>query len=197
MSLRSPFARRVRLAFREAGLKYEEKAVDVLKPTAELLEKNPLARVPTLVLKSGQVLVDSTAILDAFYTVHPSPLYSGPIETRARIQQWSALALGVAEKTVEYYFETLRPEASRDDELFAEIAGIVDRVLARAEAALSSSETLLPGGLTQADLDLGTALRYLCLRRSSDWRGRYKHCSQYLERLEKRPTFQATHPPDA
>lgn len=197
MSLRSPFARRVRLAFREAGLRYEEKQIDVLKPTAELFEKNPLARVPVVLLKGGGMLVDSGAILDAFYEVQPSKLFSGSLEQRTEIKQWSTLAVGLAEKTVEYFFETLRPEASRDPELIAEITGIIERVLARAEKVLSSRDSLLTTGLTQADLDLGTALRYLCVRHSSDWRSKYTACSRYLERLEDRPSFQATVPPPA
>jgi glutathione S-transferase len=197
MSPRSPFARRVRLAFHEAGLDYQERAVDVLKPTAELFEKNPIARVPVLILKSGQALVESGAILDAFYEVHESPLFSGALELRTMIKQWSVLAAGVCEKIVEYYFETLRPESSRDPEVFAEIAGIVDRVLARAEPVLSQGKTLFPHGLTQADLDLGAALRYHCLRRGSEWRKKFPACSSYLDELEKRPSFKATHPPDA
>jgi glutathione S-transferase len=197
ISARSPFARRVRLAFREAGLKYTEKTVDVLKPTPELLELNPLSRVPTLLFKSGGVLVDSSVILESFYEWRPSPLFQGSTATRAELRCWSALACGMAEKTVEYFFETQRPEASRDPELLSEVAGIVERVLGRIEAALATRETIMPQGFSQADLDVGTALRYLCVRRSSDWRESHPRASKYLDRLEARPSFQGTVPPAA
>ena len=41
ISLRSPFARRVRLAFIEHGVRYHEVVEDVFKPSAVLIEANP------------------------------------------------------------------------------------------------------------------------------------------------------------
>jgi glutathione S-transferase len=196
ISARSPFARRVRLAFREAGIRHSERVVDVLKPTAELLERNPLARIPVVELRNGRVLIESQLILNLMYEAQPSPLLPEG-EARIDVLQWGALAAGVAEKTVEYFFEILRPEAHRDPELIREIEGIINRVLGRLEAAIGSRPWIVGPEITQADLDLGTMLRYLCLRHSSAWRKTHPNCSRYLESLESRPSFRETHPPDA
>lgn len=199
ISARSPFARRVRLAFLENHVRFEERLIDVLRPTAELLEKNPLARVPTLVLRTGESLMDSNAILGLFYGVGARKLSPRSITDRLQVERWSVLAAGVCEKIVEFYFEGLRPEASRDPELLQEIDSIVHRVLSRLESFLegeaSGRQTVLEAGLSQADLDLGVMLAYLTLRYPLDWAARYPYCSRYLASLDERPSFVATRPP--
>src|SRR5438105_2764330 len=120
ISARSPFARRVRLAFLEHGVGFEEIVLDVLKPQPELWAKNPLGRVPTLILRDGQVLWDSNFILQAFYEGRSSRLMPQDRFARMECLKWSTLAAGLCEKLVEYYLEALRPEPARDPEMIAE-----------------------------------------------------------------------------
>lgn len=196
VSARSPFARRVRLALLEHGVRFEEKVLDVFKPNPELIALNPLARVPTMRFADGSVLVESEKILETFYRAHPkSPLLPLDEAERVTAHFWSAMALGLCEKTVEYYMETLRPESARDAELLSEIRDIATRVIERFDSFLSDRETILPGRVTQADLDMGTALAYFSLRYSAQWKSRYTHASDFLHRLDERPSFQATRPP--
>jgi glutathione S-transferase len=57
---------KVRLALDQLGLKYEWRAVDIMKQetrTAEFLLKNPNGRVPLLELEDGKFLAESNAIL--------------------------------------------------------------------------------------------------------------------------------------
>ncbi|MGK5084371.1 glutathione S-transferase family protein [Bdellovibrionota bacterium FG-1] len=196
VSARSPFARRVRLAFRENGIHYEEKIIDVFKPNSELIALNPLARVPTIQLQSGDVLLESEKILQFLYDSLPnSPLQPQGVVEAVQGAHWSAIAVGLCEKTVEYYMETLRPQDARDSELFAEIRDIATRVLERFDGFIEGRETVLPGRVTQVDLDLGAALTYFSLRYSPQWQTRYSHVARYLRHLEERPSFQVTRPP--
>ncbi len=198
ISARSPFARRVRLAFREHALAYDEKILDVFKPTPELIALNPLCRVPTLKLASGDVLIDSEKILQSFYLSHSeSSLLPKSREDWLLASHWSAIATGLCEKTVEYYFETLRPESARDAEAVEEVRQIAQRTLERFNEAIGERETILSSGLSQADLDMGAALAYLSLRYSSQWKSRYTRAGAYLSRLESRASFQETKPPAA
>lgn len=200
MSLRSPFARRVRLALLENGVSFKEVVCDVFHPTEELLRVNPLARVPAVKLASGDVIIDSNYILNLFYKDSNSELYP---ETQEQLQQmlyWSSLAVGLAEKVVEFYLETLRPAEKRDEEIFSEYRAIKTRVIAQLEKHLSEKERV-PGGaifiaqkLTQADLDFGTALTYLSLRDSTKWRDEAPTCASYLDQLEAREHFRKTKP---
>lgn len=200
ISARSPFARRVRIAFMEHGVAFEEKVLDVFQPQPALWRANPLARVPALQARDGSVLADSSLILETFYEEVQSPFMPAEPAIRREIHRWQAIALGVMEKTVEYYLETLRAKAHQDPEIFAEVGGACDRCLKLLESSLSGDFLVENGGQpTQADFDIGAALAYLRLRHSSyesaDWPARYPRCASLLQRLELRPAFAKTAPP--
>ncbi len=196
---RSPFARRVRLAFLEAGLNFREQACDIFHPSAELLGLNPVARVPIVQLKTGEVLIESHLILQSFYEHTESPLrWDSPEEKLAGLF-WSGAATGLAEKVVEFYLDTLRPQNIRDSELAEELSAMIARIFGRLDKQLASGpkDWICGKRMTQADLDMGSALTYLCLRYTSEWKNRYQHVAAYLGRLEERPSFQKTVPPAA
>jgi glutathione S-transferase len=198
ISARSPFARRTRLALLEHGIRFEETVLDVFKPNPELFAVNPLARVPALRLKTGEVLIESAKILELIYRLNPKSPLAPTNETEwITASFWSGNAAGLMEKTVEYFLETLRPEASRDEELFNEVRDIATRVFERFELFIGERETIVLGRLTQADLDMGAALAYFSLRYSTQWKNRFTKVDAYLRRLEERPSFQSTRPPAA
>jgi glutathione S-transferase len=144
------------------------------------------------------VAVDSEKILELFYRSRPdSPLLAPKASDRLTVHFWSAMALGLCEKTVEYYLETLRPEEARDTELLTEIREVATRVIERFDSFIGVRETIIQGRLTQADLDMGAALAYFSLRYSAQWQSRYTHASDFLRRLDERPSFQKTRPPAA
>src|SRR5260370_9846355 len=60
----SPFVRRVAIARRLYGLWFEARPWSTFGDGEKIAAYNPLRRVPTLVLGSGEVLIESTAILD-------------------------------------------------------------------------------------------------------------------------------------
>jgi glutathione S-transferase len=206
ISARSPFARRVRLALLEHGLPYDERVLDVFRPPAELFALNPLGRVPVIRLRNGAVFFESEKILELIYRAHPaSPLRPATLEDEATAEYWGALALGICEKTVEYFLNTLKPGPARDLELEAEIEGLLTRSLGRFDAYVSHAgqgdgrsavrETIVPGRLTQADLDMGTALAYLTLRHPLPWQKLYPSVSSYFEKIDGRDSMRKTRPP--
>jgi glutathione S-transferase len=60
----SPFVRRVAIALRLYGMAYEHRPWSTFGDADRIAPFNPLRRVPTLVLDNGEVLIESTAILD-------------------------------------------------------------------------------------------------------------------------------------
>jgi glutathione S-transferase len=60
----SPFVRRVAIALRLYGLAFEHKPWSTFGDADTIAPYNPVRRVPTLVLDDGEVLIESTAILD-------------------------------------------------------------------------------------------------------------------------------------
>ena len=69
----SPFVRRVGIALRLYDLPFEHRPWSTFGDADKIAPYNPLRRVPTLVLDDGEVLIESTAILDHLdETVGPS-----------------------------------------------------------------------------------------------------------------------------
>ena len=60
----SPFVRRVAIALRLYGMPFEHRPWSTFGDADKIAPYNPLRRVPTLVLDSGEALIESTAILD-------------------------------------------------------------------------------------------------------------------------------------
>jgi glutathione S-transferase len=60
----SPFVRRVGIALRLYDLPFEHRPWSTFGDADKIAPYNPLRRVPTLLLDDGEVLIESTAILD-------------------------------------------------------------------------------------------------------------------------------------
>jgi len=60
----SPFVRRVAIALRLYGIAFEHRPWSTFGDAEKIAPYNPLRRVPTLVLDSGEALIESAMILD-------------------------------------------------------------------------------------------------------------------------------------
>jgi len=98
----SPFVRRTAIALTLYGMPFEQKPWSVFGDAGKVAQYNPLIRVPTLVLDSGEVLIESAMILDyldeeagaAKRMMAPA----GP--ARRQAQKVCALAAGLGEQVV-------------------------------------------------------------------------------------------------
>jgi glutathione S-transferase len=96
----SPYVRRVAVSLRLLGIAYAHDTRSVFGDFDAMRKTNPLGRIPSLVLDSGEVLIDSAAILDHIdETVGPARALV-PIrgEARRACLQRIALASGGIEK---------------------------------------------------------------------------------------------------
>jgi glutathione S-transferase len=62
--LESPFVRRVAVTAQYLGLPYELRQISIIREYDAFRKINPLVKAPTLVCDDGQILVDSTLIID-------------------------------------------------------------------------------------------------------------------------------------
>src|SRR5260370_35010492 len=60
----SPFVRRVAVTLHLYGMPFTRNTLSVFSDAGEMARINPLVRIPSLVLDSGETLIDSAAILD-------------------------------------------------------------------------------------------------------------------------------------
>ena len=109
----SPFVRRVAIALRLYGMPFEHRPWSTFGDGDKIAPYNPLRRVPTLVLDSGEALIESSAILDYLDDlVGPEKaMMAARGDVRRRQFRISALGSGLADKGVSLLYErVLRKE---------------------------------------------------------------------------------------
>jgi glutathione S-transferase len=103
----SPFVRRVGIAMALYGMKFEHKPWSTFSDVDKLRPYNPLTRVPTLVIDTGEVLIESHMIIDYLDgIVGPErAMFPGQEPLRHQMLKVAALATGCADKAVSLFYE--------------------------------------------------------------------------------------------
>jgi glutathione S-transferase len=104
--LDSPYVRRVAISLQLLGLRFEHQSLSVFRTYAEFSRINPVVKAPTLVCDDGEVLMDSTLILEyAEALARPrSLLPTAPRELQHDLRL-IGLALAATEKSVQIVYE--------------------------------------------------------------------------------------------
>jgi glutathione S-transferase len=201
-SLRSPFARRVRIALQKLAVTYEPREIDVMNPPAELNQLNPLGLVPTMVIREpGRELVpipDSNTILEYLHETYGQKLWPAEPAQRIKVRAASTLAVGVMTNAVAWYLENQRPNPS--PEWSQEYLENIDRTLyAISQVPWRGMPWKVSDfQLTQAGYDLAIALDYLNVRmRGYEWHQRFPELARFLEIHRSRQDLAPTAPPPA
>jgi len=196
----SPFVRRVAISMKLLGIPFEHKNWSVGKDQALIRKYNPLGRVPALVLDDGEVLTESSAILDYLDDRVGSgsallPVTGAPRRKALRLM---ALATGAAEKAGQQVYETVfRPAEKRHEPWLARLRQQTDGALAaldQAAAEIEGDDWLIDEGLTQADISVTCAFTYIseALRLPAN---AYPSLRKHVARCEKLPVFKALYAP--
>jgi glutathione S-transferase len=192
-SLTSPYARKVRVLLLEKKLHVE--SVNVADSGRVASEKNPLGKVPTLVLDDGTVLFDSRVITEALDALYPVPrLIPTDPRQRAVVRHFEALADGICDVLIPVLQDSRRPPEQRD-------AAHAKKLLGKVEASLDYVEPLVEGRaligdeFSLADVALTCALGYINLRRPELLDGR-QTLNTYVARQLERPSLAETLPPN-
>lgn len=192
----SPFVRRVAVSLRVLGLGYEHDTRSVFADFEAMRRVNPLGRIPSLVLDDGEILIDSSAILD-WLDEFVGPAHallppSGP--ARRQALRRIALATGAIEKAGAVVYENLiRPAAYRWPDWIARC-----RTQATGAVEALAAEPWPPDGpFDQAQITTACMIRWA---RVADPEflpaGRYPALDALSERCEAREEFKATFPAD-
>jgi glutathione S-transferase len=159
----SPFVRRVGVALTLYGLPFEHRPWSVWANADALAQINPLRRVPTLILDDGEVLIESSAILDALDEIAGPQLAMLPRSgaERRRGLKVCALATGLGDKAVSLFYESLLHEAPSQawiDRCRAQIADVLTAL--ELDRRRSTSAFWLGGSIGHADIAAACALRF-------------------------------------
>ena len=159
----SPFVRRVALALRFYGMPFEHTPWSTFGDADKIALYNPLMRVPTLVLDDGEVLIESTAILDYLDEI------SGPSRAlipdcghvRREVLHICALATGLGDKAVSLLYErVLRGEESKRwvERCRTQIAGVL--VSLEEDRARHKTRYWFGDNITHADIAVACVIRF-------------------------------------
>ena len=105
--LDSPYVRRVAISFQLLGIPFEHQSLSVFRTFDEFRKINPVVKAPSLVCDDGEVLMDSTLILEYGESIAGNGRSLMP---RDRAQRQHALhligvALAATEKSVQIVYE--------------------------------------------------------------------------------------------
>jgi len=160
----SPFVRRVGIALQLYGMPYEHRPWSVFGDAESIAAYNPLRRVPTLVLDDGEVLIETSAILDALdQQVGPGRALIAPsgAERRAALKV-CALSSGLADKAVALAYERVvhaRSTPLWTERCRAQMGGVLD--LLETERAARRTPWWFGDALGHADVAVACALRFV------------------------------------
>jgi glutathione S-transferase len=192
----SPYVRRVAVSLRVLGFAYEHDTRSVFGDFDSMRQTNPVGRIPSLMLDDGEVLIDSSAILDWLdETAGPARALLPPRgPDRRRALQLMALAAGAIDKAgAGAYERIIRPTAFRWPEWIARCR----TQAAGAIAALAAAPWPAEASLDQARTTTACMFRYVQMADPDLLPpGRYAALERLSERCEALPEFQATYPPD-
>lgn len=156
--LDSPYVRRVAISLQFLGLKFEHQSLSVFRTFTEFSRINPVVKAPTLVCDDGEVLMDSTLILEyAEALAHPKSLLPSGLKELQHDLHLIGLALAATEKSVQIVYEhgvrppekVHAPWLSRVTSQTLAAYGELERELAARPLPLGSSE-INQAGITVA-----------------------------------------------
>ena len=195
---KSPYVRKALVVANEAGIEDRLEKVDCSTTTPvnpDPSNANPLKKIPALELDDGTILFDSPVICEYLDTeLGDGSLFPRELSARWIALRFQALADGLLDAAILLRYETiLRPEhLCWDDGVTAQMNKIDDALADMEDHAASFGERVDIGTISVA-----CAVGYLDFRfKDKDWRAVCPKLAAWYEGFAKRPSMQATRPPD-
>jgi glutathione S-transferase len=190
----SPYARKVRVVAAEKGvpITIENVTVSPVARNDSVGAKNPLAKVPSLVLEDGTTLFDSAVICGWLDAQKPTPRLIPEGDARWAVLTLEALGDGLLDACLLHRYEhILRPETLR-------WPAWIDGQWAKVQATLDALEGRAPGFGERVDvgtIGVACALGYLDFRfADTPWRAGRPGLAGWFEAFSARPSMTATKP---
>lgn len=197
-SSRSPFVRKVMVAAHERGLAGQIEClptvVALTRPDLSLLPRNPLGKIPTLVLPDGSTLYDSLVICEYLDGLGSAPpLFPAPGPARIEALRRHALGNGFLD-----FLLLCRTEMGREQPDRRILDGFSAKQAAVLEALEAEAPRLGGEGMDIGRIAIGCALSYLDFRwPKCGWRGLHPALAAWHEGFAARPAVRATEHVDA
>jgi glutathione S-transferase len=162
--LDSPFVRRVAISMHMLDLGYEHNPLSIFRTYDEFRQLNPLVKVPTLICDDGEMLVDSTLIIDYVESLAGRSLMPTDPTQRLAALQLAGVSLVAMEKVAQRIYELkVRPEEFQYGPWLERVNEQLVSAIDAMEAAATDldSSWLLGEQITQADISTAVAWRFV------------------------------------
>jgi glutathione S-transferase len=195
---RSPFTRRVAITLNIYGISFEQRALSGFADRDEVRSRNPLGRIPALVLDDGETLVDSGAIIDHLDETHGRDRALTPPAgaDRRAVLKIAAIMMGACEKFLHAAYErNQRPAEKLHQPWMDDCITQATNALAAVDAMIDPNQPyLLLGRLTQADVTAFIAERQARVARGVHTETQMPRLRALTKRLAEHPSFRSTEP---
>jgi glutathione S-transferase len=197
--LDSPYVRRVAISLRLMGLPFEHRAISVFRAFDEFARINPVVKAPSLVCDDGEVLMDSTLILDFAQNLpqaRRSLMPSDPAQ-RQHALRLIGLTLAACEKAVQIVYErSLRPPEKQHEPWITRVRGQMHAAYGALESELQREAlAVTSASIDQAGVTAAVVWQFTCaLRPSIIDVDAYPALQAHSKRAEQLPEFIATPP---
>ena len=156
--LDSPYVRRAAISAKCLGITLEHQSVSVFRHFEQFQQINPVVKAPTLVLDDGEVLMDSTLIIDYLETLAQKSLMPAEPGQRLRALRLIGLALAASEKSVQLYYErNLRPAEIQFEPWVQRVEGQLTAAYSALERELEKQPLKTDGPIEQDGVTLAVA----------------------------------------
>src|SRR6202051_757903 len=150
--LDSPYVRRVAISLQLLGLRFEHRSISVFSTFEQFREINPVVKAPSLICDDGEVLMDSTLIIEyaGALAAGGKSLLPGSLLERQHTLREIGLALAACEKSIQIVYErNLRPVEKLHEPWISRVTG----QLLAAYQILEADLIARPVGATIAAID--------------------------------------------
>jgi glutathione S-transferase len=166
--LDSPFVRRVAITMQFLGIEYSHRELSIFRNYDEFRKINPMVKVPTLVLDDGQVLGDSTLIIDYLEShIAGRSLMPGEKDDYLAALRHICTALVAMEKVAQLVYETTqRPEHLQHGPWITRLEQQLEGAAGLMESSVTvctkpGNNWLFGNNPTQADISIAVAWRFM------------------------------------
>lgn len=162
--LDSPYVRRVAISLQLLDLPFEHESISVFSTFAQFQRINPVVKAPSLVCDDGEVLMDSSLILDYAEALSGprKSLMPAALSERQHALRVIGLALAACEKSVQIVYEgMLRPAEKRHQPWVARVSGQLLAACGALEAELQLKPLAVSGdAINQAGISTAVAWHF-------------------------------------
>jgi glutathione S-transferase len=198
--LDSPYVRRTAISLRLLGLAFEHKAVSVFSTFEQFQKINPVVKAPTLVCDDGEVLMDSTLIIQYAESLAAAGKSLMPTAPKARQHELRLIGLALAayEKSVQTVYERqLRPVEKQHEPWLTRVRGQLLAAFKMLEGEVTRQAPTISGATTsQAGVTIAVLWRFTQMMvPETVVASEYPALAKFSALAEQLPAFVA-HPPD-